>query len=282
MSAMPINSSAFSREQPRFGVERFDPQRSGSIMQTKNKSNRPMNRTRVLRYAEDMRRGRWLVNGETIIFDSEGNLLNGQHRLQACIESGATFYSAVCYGVARETFGVIDCGRPRSAGDVLSITGTEYCNQLAAGIRMCRCVQLGDASFISNSSNEEVLRFLEENPLIRNSLSVMKLQTATRLLTPRVCIALHFLFSMRDRDQATRFFTDLNEGTELPGSDPVHVLRQIILNTRMREKQRMKLDAFWIAAITVKAWNFRRANASISLLKWTGRGKNPEDFPKVT
>jgi hypothetical protein len=61
-------------------LETITPEQA-AIWLTRNRRNRPIRRTRVARYADAMRRGHWRVNGEAVIFDSEGNLLNGQHRL---------------------------------------------------------------------------------------------------------------------------------------------------------------------------------------------------------
>lgn len=41
----------------------------------------------VTRYARDMAAGRWVMNGEPLILDPEGNLLDGRHRLAAVIEA---------------------------------------------------------------------------------------------------------------------------------------------------------------------------------------------------
>lgn len=48
----------------------------------------------VQRYAEEMR-NHWYENGESITFDTDGNLRNGQHRLLAIVKSGVTLHNAV-------------------------------------------------------------------------------------------------------------------------------------------------------------------------------------------
>ncbi len=59
------------------------PGQSEEWLKNNNKHNRPLSRKDIERYAASMESGRWLLNGETIIFDNTGNLLNGQHRLVA-------------------------------------------------------------------------------------------------------------------------------------------------------------------------------------------------------
>lgn len=59
-------------------------------MLEKNFSNRKINQRRVACYANDMKSGHWekIVDGLALQFDKEWNLLNGQHRLQAIVQSG--------------------------------------------------------------------------------------------------------------------------------------------------------------------------------------------------
>lgn len=54
--------------------------------------NRKINKERVHVYAHDMKNGNWggVIDGLSLQFDKEENLLNGQHRLRAIIESGVS------------------------------------------------------------------------------------------------------------------------------------------------------------------------------------------------
>jgi hypothetical protein len=58
----------------------------------------------VDRYAEEMRLGVWALNGKSLIFDSNGRLLNGQHRLTACAQSGVPLVTLVVRGVNPSVF----------------------------------------------------------------------------------------------------------------------------------------------------------------------------------
>lgn len=84
-------------------------------------------------YAREMKEGRWKLNGVAIKIDENGGILDGQHRLQACVASGIPFQSIVMYGVPRDTFDTLDCGRSRTASQVLKMKGIKY-NQAIATI----------------------------------------------------------------------------------------------------------------------------------------------------
>lgn len=60
---------------------------------------RVINRQAVKTYIAQMKTGRWVLNGETICFDSNGVLRDGHHRLLAIIESGVTIEVLVVRGV---------------------------------------------------------------------------------------------------------------------------------------------------------------------------------------
>ena len=71
-------------------------------MLAKNTNNyRKINSKVVDQYASDMKHGRWVDNGETIVFDEDGNLKNGQHRLTAIVRSGVSLMLTVVSGVDR-------------------------------------------------------------------------------------------------------------------------------------------------------------------------------------
>ena len=61
--------------------------------------NRNVSPSRVTAYAVDMRSGSWDLNGQAIVLDENGLLLDGQHRLLAIIESGVTLPMLVVRGM---------------------------------------------------------------------------------------------------------------------------------------------------------------------------------------
>ena len=97
--------------------------------------NRNLSQKTVQQYAEIMKNGGWKLNGESISFDEDGFLLNGQHRLHACILANTPFITDIATGVERAAFDTIDTGRGRSAGQVLQIDKVKYYNSIASIIR---------------------------------------------------------------------------------------------------------------------------------------------------
>jgi len=69
-----------------------------------NAKHREIKEEKVRKIAGEMSTNNWQLNGKVIIFDSNGRLLNGQHRLSACALSGQTFTTLVVRGVNPDAF----------------------------------------------------------------------------------------------------------------------------------------------------------------------------------
>jgi hypothetical protein len=80
-----------------WGKQIITPELAKEILQTNGK-NRKLNASRYLLYARQMGARRWknTADGITISFDKNGNLANGQHRLQAVIASNISLEVFVC------------------------------------------------------------------------------------------------------------------------------------------------------------------------------------------
>jgi len=87
--------------------------------------------TVVVKYAADMAAGRWQPNGEALIFDDQGDLRDGKHRLCAVLMSGATIHAVVVRGVRTETQDSMDSGLSRTTADVLGFRAIPQADKMA-------------------------------------------------------------------------------------------------------------------------------------------------------
>lgn len=105
-----------------------------------NTGNRPKKASAVEKYAEDMLRRKWDLNGETIIVDSANNLRNGQNRLYGLLkaekrrQSDPKLYAEkfglrgtikipvlIVRGVKPATFRSMDAGEKRTGSDMFFV-----------------------------------------------------------------------------------------------------------------------------------------------------------------
>lgn len=91
---------------------------------SKNVGNRKLSLPNVRQLARDMANGDYELNDQGISFYQNGNLANGQHRLNAIIEAGIPIDIYVTYDVPNEAK-MLDRGKPRSTADVFRIAGYE-------------------------------------------------------------------------------------------------------------------------------------------------------------
>lgn len=131
----------------------------------KNQNNRKLNKRFVSQFVQDMRSGNWQITGDAIRFDSNGTLIDGQHRLSACIEAGASFPSYVLYGLDPSSKDVIDTGKARSARDVLDMRGIPNSSAIATTLKLLITQKkgVGDSGGITHS---EITEALEKHPAL--------------------------------------------------------------------------------------------------------------------
>ena len=86
-----------------------------------NTGNRRLRQSHVAHLANQMKQGRWMLSPEPIVFSKKGRLLDGQHRLNAVIQSGCKIEASVALVANEEVFRVLDQGINRSNSDILNI-----------------------------------------------------------------------------------------------------------------------------------------------------------------
>lgn len=98
-------------------IERIDRDRAVEYLQKRAPHQRPIRISHIESLAGDMTRGEWDFTGEPIIFDDNGQLIDGQHRLEAVLLSGVSLDFVVTRGVAAKSYRNIDRGVTRSVAD---------------------------------------------------------------------------------------------------------------------------------------------------------------------
>ncbi len=110
---------------PRSTFERIDPDTAKTWLDEHNQRNRPVSKAHVRLLAADLAAGRWRTTHQGIAFDRDGQLVDGQHRLWAIVESGVSAVLQVTRGVDPMAFEVIDQHRKRTAGQILAMEGIQ-------------------------------------------------------------------------------------------------------------------------------------------------------------
>lgn len=114
----------------RFAIERISPQRAAELLQG-NFDNRKLDKAKVKQWASEMTQGRWRLTSQTIAIAADGRVVDGQHRLHACVDSGVTIETAMVYDADPTTFGIVDVGKTRTGNDIWGLAGMSAPNVAA-------------------------------------------------------------------------------------------------------------------------------------------------------
>ena len=226
--------------------------------------NRNLRMRKVNQYAADMKSGRWDLNGETIKFNTDGELIDGQHRLHAVISAGRPVSVLVAYNINKKAMPTIDSGAARPLGAQLQIDGKKNANALAASTQML--MANGAEGYWSNQAkrrftNHEVFSYLRANPHIETLVADgLKYGDMLALLGAKVWLFI-YVTTIRAHEKEARYFWDTIENSiSFSGSDdPAYVLKRRLENLKLtRVKDGVGLShtsRTILTALCIKAFN---------------------------
>lgn len=261
---------------------------------TYNYRNRNQRAKGLGNYGADMTAGNFALNGATISFSRplgrdedddvpEGKplLLDGQHRLQSCCDSGEPFVTYVVYGLDPEVRRTIDTGISRKFTDELTMRGEKNANVLAAVTARCYAWLDGDRHLTlkkGGMTTAALSDFLAEHPEMHRSteLAVMvHREFIGAKIRQSVVGTAHWLFNQADPEQAPWFFARLGDGAEMPKMHPVMKLRDRILRERQDQEARGRRAEYtrdWkLLCYMIRAWNAYLTDTSGEGLSLLGR-----------
>lgn len=237
-----------------------------------NKRNRPLRKARVERYARDMAEGRWQMNGETIIISDEGNLLNGQHRLEALVKAAVPVWMMVTTGVPESAFSTMDAGLTRTAGDVLGMKGILNFNQVAAVARICLNYKDG-VSISTPRTNLEIEEAIELHAEIEQYVSSHN--KIYNLTHSSLVIAICYLaqrFGTETENTVDDFVRGVSTGVNLDEFDARLTYRNKIIAMTADKQRRPEQTVVWY--FTQRALtHYLNGNTIAKLVP--GRGETP-------
>ena len=263
-------------------VETVDKERALEYLK-KNKANRNLSRVGSRRYAEIMRRGEWVSNSESIKFDDEGFLRDGQHRLQAIVDADVPVPLNVVRGVSASYFDTVDTGMKRTLANALQMIGTENSTQVAAALRLyyhyAGATPNEFTSAIKRPTSHTIIKLLRDNPGLRASVSRCNRKDFYRFAPASLLGCAHYIFSKIDEVAADHFIESLRDGAGLSADDPVYRLREIFINLIARRTYKKSTD---LLALVIKAWNLHREGKRVKVLRFNPEGGGafgPEEYP---
>lgn len=231
-----------------------------------NTNNRHIHERHVRKICAALEDGRWRFNGESIKIAHDGTLIDGQHRLVACIRTGVPIDTLIIYGIDPETYTTIDIGAKRTASDALSREGIKNSVAISGAIRWILAIKSRKAH-IGNI-------YLDPDQVLEEYLKLKHIDQSVEchppvkpLLAPAAAIALHYMFAEKDLSAANDFFADLSSGVGLRDGDPVLALRNKLIETKIKNRMKRLQTPSETIALVIRAWNARRTGRRLTLVK---------------
>jgi hypothetical protein len=258
---------------PKAVIEIITPDKAAQLLQ-RNEANRPITKAVVARYAEEMRKGNWSLNGSSIAFDAMGNMTNGQHRCYACVEAGVPFQTVVLYDADENAFNTIDSGRNRTGSDILSLVGEKNVASLGGALNLIWKYEQGRMLHQLTPSRRDLLDVLNRHPNIRESVSyATKFNRSMSLATVAF---LHYMGTQVHVDRTRKFMEQLRTGENLTtGSAALKLRDKWLVQQTGTLKGRARIE--YKAAIGIKALNAALTGHPTTHLKFS----TLETFPTI-
>ena len=239
-----------------------------------NTKNRNLSKTTIITYVDQMVRGQWKLTSQTITFDKDGLLIDGQHRLAAVVKSKLSQTFLIARGGNHDDiFKTYDTGKKRSAGDVLSIENIKNANGISGTIKkQIKLTKLYSNidSGIRMMTNKDVLDVYSEHPeqyqeiykFSVKCIKKLKLYSPTKLSG---IISYLTLTKKHDQNYVFEFFEALHFNTPHESS-VISLLRDKLINSMLSQSN---LSEVIQVGLIKKAWNYYVSGKDVKLIKIT-------------
>ncbi|SDT22055.1 hypothetical protein [Microlunatus soli] len=262
-------------------VQTITPAKAAELLEA-NTSNRPLSRSTVQSFAEAMKRGDWKVTHQGVAIDTNGVLVDGQHRLAAIVEADMPVELTVFTDVPADTFDVLDTGKKRNAADVLAIEGERSTLQLAS---MVRTVWLYDhrpdlswSGGAAAVTNHQILATLEANPKLRDYVVLgEQLSQEVGMIKSAAGAVSYLLSRVNTQRKLQPWFDGIIDGAGLTRTDARLKFRNLMLNMARRQagEVRRRRDTREHVGLYLTAFNAWAAGESVSRLRYATRDPMP-------
>ena len=268
-------------------IETITPAKAKEYLKT-TQGNRPISKVTVRSYADSMLQGKWLLNGVAIIFDNEGHLIDGHHRLNAIVKADVPVQTCVCRGAEPDSFKTIDQGRGRNLGQLIAMQQVLNYNAVASIVNANNSLIISGRFWVNNGARskqatnadlyDEYYRNKEEYQEAGTYACEMYRQA--RIIKASWIGALYYYLSHTGcykKDYVKRFFTAVCS-LETSGISAADELRNFIIRNDRNRTDGAKLDQERLFAIICKAWNAYVAGKEVKKYKFD---PDNEDYPTL-
>lgn len=239
--------------------------------------------------SEAILNGDWYLNGATIVFSNDGRLLDGQHRLMACVRTNIPITSIVVRGVDDYAQSTMDQTFKRTVKDFLDMKGYKKTTNTASVGRQLyqtdRCEGNIEAMLRRNSTDsipvKQIVDFIDANYESRIKPIIKKCENVnSRYKGVSFKVTAPIFDALRAIDvESFEYFYGMLMGEYTP-TLTMKLLQNKLMANAQSEKGR--LPNILVAAYIIKTWNAFMDGEELGCLKFTPGGVRPEQFPTIS
>ena len=241
----------------------------------------------ISRLVGEILAGEWKLNGATIVFDKDGMLVDGQHRLESCVKSNTPITSIIVRGIDNATQITMDAGYKRSVQDFLKMLGYKDVSLVGAmGVSLFKKDTYGIKSAVFYNgktipSTRKAVEFINDNYDSRIKPILRKVAHARKNFKGVPITVWTPLFDEFRSISAEDFehFYGMLMGEYTPTNSMMKLINRLY---KLSSEKRDRLPFEYVAAYIIKAWNAYINGTNIEVLSYRPGGKNPEPFPEIS
>ena len=293
MTKFPFESLAGVKRSPQAeqgaAVFVIQPKAAQFMLDNHNTGNRNIRSNHVMALASAMTSKRFLLNGDTVVISDIDRVINGQHRLTACVNSGIPITTWVVWGVPDPHYQTIDQVVMRKASDHIKSMGctSSYAGQaIISTVIRSQLRQLGFAGAWDYTIQASVIaEFYSEfqeatEQTIHAAAAVYRLgkQPGGTPFTNGAIGVVLLPLVIQDRDWfllAKEWLSAVATGDGINKGTPGYALRRALCDGTNRRNK----GSYDKAKMTLKAWNAHARSEPMLQLKL---GENEESIPVPT
>ena len=145
-----LGFNPFSQKASSFIME-ITPEMAAYILEHHNNDNRKLIKSQVNKIVKSINKDGWIFDGQAITFNIEGNLTEGQHRLNAIVITGVDAKVSIALGVVTGAFTKCPPAKPRKAEDEIQRKDKTATSSEASTLRQILIRRQGDKLTIQNA-----------------------------------------------------------------------------------------------------------------------------------
>lgn len=201
---------------------------TAKAMLARNVRNRKLSDQVVEKYVEEILNDEWRLTPAAVGFDSEGTLVDGQHRLSAIVKAGMTVPMVITTGLPVAAQEKVDRQRRRSLFDALYLSG-QVRNRKWVEIATCLARRTVSSNSGSTPPDSVVKQALEIHKVAITAITDFMGEKSVKGISQASFLAAAVLYHEINAEKCLEFMDAIRTGAGLALDHPALRLRKLLM-----------------------------------------------------